>query len=763
MKRRWAALGASFALIAASSARASDAVPFALPTITVFAPTPLHGLGQDPDKAPNAIRVMNEADLARGGGSLAGALDAQVGSVNVTNTYGNPNQPDLRYRGFTASPVEGAPQGIAVYQNGVRLNEAFGDTVNWDLIPDFAIDGLNLTSMNPVFGFNALGGAVSLEMKNGFSYRGAQAELSGGSFHRVAGSAQYGGARGPWGVYLGAGGSSDSGWREREPSRLRKFYGDLGYHGDAGGDAHLSVSYAADHLAGTGPSPVQLLALDRAAGATYPDYVENRAVLVSARGAVPAGEEGSLQAGVHYRRFSQRAENGNATSAAACGGFYCSDGAPLRGPDGGPVPLSAGGAFPGEIDLGRTETDGFGGAAQAEWKSELFGRGNQFAAGGGFDYGYTSFRSGALFGSFDGARVVTAVLPVTSTGTIRDVSATSKNSYGGLYFTDTFDLTPELSLTGSGRYNAAVLHLYDRLGGDLGGAHHYYRFNPAIGAAWKIAPWATAYADYAENNRAPTAAELSCADPKQSCSLASFFVADPDLHQVVARTYEAGLRGAFEPGDARAQWSLGAFRTDDTNDILQVAAAALGRGFFQNAGKTRRQGLEAGVVVAEKRWRASADLSLIDATFQSPLLLNSPNNPTADANGHIFVASGDRLPGVPRGRMKLGLDGALTAAWSMGITFSAASGQFLQGDESNRTAPLAGYWVVGFRTEYACTKVISLFAGADNVFDRRYDVYGTFTDQSAVPYPAIPGGVTDARTVSPAPPFAAFAGLRVKL
>jgi iron complex outermembrane receptor protein len=683
--------------------------------------------------------------------------------MNATNTYGNPNQPDLRYRGFSASPVEGTPQGIAVYQNGVRLNEAFGDTVNWDLIPDFAISSLNLTSMNPVFGFNALGGAASLEMKNGFNYRGAQAELSGGSFRRVAGSAQYGGARGPWGVYLGAGGSGDSGWREREPSRLQKFYGDLGYHGDAGGDAHLSVSYAGDHLAGTGPSPVQLLALDRAAGATYPDYVENRSVLVSARGGVPAGDEATLEAGAYYRHFGQRAENGNPTSAQACGGFYCSDGAPLRGPDGAQVPLSAGGAFPGEIDGGRTETDSVGGSAQAEWKSELFGRPNQFSSGGSFDYGYTSFRSGALFGSFDDARVVTAELPVTSTGTIRDVSATSKNSYAGLYFTDTFDLTPELSLTASGRYNAAVLHLYDRLGGDLTGAHHYDRFNPAAGAAWKVLPWATAYADYAENNRAPTAAELSCADPSQSCSLAGFFVADPDLHQVVARTYEAGLRGAFEPGDVRARWSLGAFRTDDTNDILQVAAASLGRGFFENAGKTRRQGLEAGVVATGRGWRASVDLSLIDATFQSPLALNSPNNPAADGNGRIYVAAGDRLPGVPRGRMKASLDGALTPAWTAGITLTAANGQYLQGDESNQTAPLAGYCVVSLRSEYAFTPALSVFAAVDNLFDRRYDVYGTFTDQSGVPYPGIPGGITDPRTVSPAPPFAASVGLRVRL
>jgi len=748
---------------AAASSDGSDLLE--LPPIIVFAPTPLHGIGLDVDKMPNTTRVMSARDLSRSGeASLTGALEAQVGGVNLTNTFGNTDQPDLRYRGFTASPVEGTPQGLAVYQDGVRLNEAFGDTMNWDLVPDFAIQSLNLTSMNPVFGFNALGGAASLEMKNGFNYHGAEAEASGGSFHTAAGSAQYGRSRGAWGGYLGMGGSSDSGWREREPSRLQKLYGDFGYDDGAGRAAHLSATFASDHLAGTGPSPVQLLALDRAAGATYPDYVENLAAMIAARGTLSVGDDDSLQGGVYYRHFEQKVENGNPTSATACGAFYCSGTDLLTDPSGTPVPSSAGGLFPAELDVGRTNTNSVGGTLQGAWQDMFSGRDNRLTAGASLDCGFTGFESGTLFGSFDDTRVANAYQPVTSSGTIHDVSAVSKNSYAGAYFTDTFDLRPGLSLTASGRYNAAVLHLDDRLGGDLGGVHHYYRFNPAGGAAWKLAPWATAYADYAENNRVPTAAELSCADPRQSCSLASFFVADPDLHQVVARTYETGLRGAFQAGGGtRGQWNANVFRTDDTNDILQVSAPALDRGYFVNAGKTRRQGVEASVSLDARRWRVALDYSLVDATFQSPLTLSSPNNPAADANGLIQVSPGDRLPGVPRHRVKLGLDGSLTRAWTAGLAINAQSGQVLQGDESNQTAPLAGFWTLGLHTEYALTKSLSVFGRVDNALNRRYDVYGTFTNQSGVPYPAIPGGVTDPRTVTPAPPFAAFLGLRAKI
>ncbi|WP_204270849.1 hypothetical protein, partial [Escherichia coli] len=81
------------------------------------------------------------------------------------------------------------------------INEAFGDTVNWDLIPMVAMDSMNLTSSNPVFGFNALGGAVALEMKNGRTWQGAAAEASTGSFGRLNASAEIGKRWDDWSIY----------------------------------------------------------------------------------------------------------------------------------------------------------------------------------------------------------------------------------------------------------------------------------------------------------------------------------------------------------------------------------------------------------------------------------------------------------------------------------------------------------------------------------------------------------------------------------
>src|SRR5580693_2752823 len=166
---------------------AQAANPQALPTITlptvqVIGTTPLPGTGIDRDKVPANVQSLTSSDLAReGSASLVNSLTDQAGSVNVNATLDDPFQPDILFRGFTASPVPGTPQGLAVYQNGVRINEAFGDTVNWDLIPEKAINQLTLVPSNPVYGLNALGGALSLEMKNGFSYHGVDGELNGGS------------------------------------------------------------------------------------------------------------------------------------------------------------------------------------------------------------------------------------------------------------------------------------------------------------------------------------------------------------------------------------------------------------------------------------------------------------------------------------------------------------------------------------------------------------------------------------------------------
>ncbi|KIZ37878.1 TonB-dependent receptor plug domain-containing protein, partial [Rhodopseudomonas palustris] len=181
----------------AQPARNRTARRAARPTRRVYVyptgPTPTPGAGIDVDKVASSINAVGAAQIQRTGSlNIADALQQRVPGVVLSDVTGNPFQPDVQFRGFVASPVAGTPQGLAVYQNGVRVNEAFGDTVNWDLIPTAAIRSVTVVTNNPAFGLNALGGAVNVQMKDGFNYQGAELDVMGGSYGRVQGSAQWG-------------------------------------------------------------------------------------------------------------------------------------------------------------------------------------------------------------------------------------------------------------------------------------------------------------------------------------------------------------------------------------------------------------------------------------------------------------------------------------------------------------------------------------------------------------------------------------------
>jgi iron complex outermembrane receptor protein len=420
-------------------------------------------------------------------------------------------------------------------------------------------------------------------------------------------------------------------------------------------------------------------------------------------------------------------------------------------------------AVPGTIDRTRVSSDGIGGAVQSTRTAPLFGHSNHLVVGAAYDRGVSDFGASSELGAvgpdlfLDGTSLtIGALTPDLGPRNLR-----STNNYIGLYATDTFDVTEALAVTASGRFNHAEIRLQDRIGAALNGDNRYSRFNPAVGATYKLAPWITTYAGYSEANRAPTPAELGCADPARPCLLANFVVSDPPLKQVVANTYEAGLRGGFAPGEAgedgRIDWNLGLFRTDLSDDIINIASPIIGRAFFQNAGDTRRQGIEAGISYRSERWLAQAGYSLVDATFESRLTLASPNNPAA-LGGLIQVRPGDHIPLVPQHRFKAGAEYRVTPGWKLGADLVVASDQYLRGDEANQNPKIPAYWVVNLHTSYDLTDSVRLFGLVQNLLDKKYETFGTFFEPNRVPFL----GLSDARTQTPAAPLAVFAGLRVK-
>jgi iron complex outermembrane receptor protein len=725
------------------------------------------------DKVASSINFVDSGQISRTYSlNVTDALQQSVPAVNVSEVSGNPFQPNLEFRGFVASPVSGTPQGLAVYQNGVRINEAFGDTVNWDLIPTAAIQSVAVVTNNPAYGLNALGGAVTVQMRDGFNYNGAEIDMMGGSYGRLQGSAQWGKQVDQFSTYVALEGLHDNGFRNFSPSDIRRFYSDVGYRSEDA-EFHLNVGAADNKLGAPATTPVELL--NNFWGATYttPQSSDNQVAYVNLTGKVDVTPSWTVETVAHVRAFGQQTVDGNPTGTQLCDAdatLLCfGDGStPANGINGmqlsNPFDPSA---ILGEIDRTTTRSTTGGFSVQATNTDDLFGHGNKFVVGTSIDSSVTHFTASPELGTVGSNYVVTGsgifLGQSGSPVSIGPVSLRATNQYTGFYALDTFDVTKAFSVTAGGRYNDARITLEDQLGGGLlDGTSRYDRFNPIIGGTYKITSELTAYAGYSEANRAPTPLELGCADPTNPCIIASFLVSDPALKQVVSRTVEAGFRGSKDMNIGTLEWKFGGFRATNTDDILAIADPVLqGFGYFQNVGDTRRQGIEAEAKLKSSAFEVYGSYTFIDARFLDALLLGS-NSPAADANGNIQVVPGDQIPAIPRHRFKAGFDYSVTDAFKVGADAIYVSSQYFVGDASNQEPKLPGYAVVNVHASYQINKTVQIYGKINNLLDNHYATYGTFFDTGALPNFAAGGApFTDAQALNPAYPRTFYAGMKV--
>jgi outer membrane receptor protein involved in Fe transport len=744
----------------------------AIPTVVVYPTTPLAGGDIEADKVPASLNSVDANQIKQTGSlNISDALVKYVPGIIVNEVAGNPFQPDVQFRGFVASPVSGTPQGLAVYQNGVRINEAFGDTVNWDLIPTAAIKSVEVVTNNPAFGLNALGGAVVVQMKDGFNYHGAEIDTMGGSFGRIQSSAQWGKQVDNFAVYGALEGLHDDGFRNFSASNVRRFYGDVGFKSD-NSEFHVNMGAADNNFGAAATVPIELLQQYWGATYTTPQTSENRVGYVNLTGKVEATPTWTIDGTAHVRIFDQKTQDGNPTGTQPCAAdattlCYGDSSTPAFGLNGvqlsNPFPADA---VLGENDRTTTHTTTTGFSLQATNTDQLFGHNNQFVVGTSFDYSVTDFSASAELGTVGPNYVVSGsgiFLGASGSPTqIGPVSLRATNQYTGIYALDTFDVTRAFAITGGGRFNVANINLQDQIGTALNGSDTYTRFNPIIGGTYKITSGLTAYAGYSEANRAPTPLELGCANPAQPCIIASFLVSDPPLKQVVSHTVEAGLRGTKEMNIGTLGWKLGVYRADNTDDILAIPSEVQGFGYFQNVGSTRRQGIEAEANLKSSTTNLYASYTLVDARFLNALTLGSPNSPFADANGNIQVLPGNQIPAVPRHRIKAGIDYAVTDAFKVGGDMLYVSSQYYVGDESNQFPQLPSYTVFNLHASYQVDKNFQIYARADNVFNNLYSTYGTFFDTGDLPNFANGGAAfTDPRSVSPARPRAFYTGMKI--
>lgn len=673
------------------------------PAVEVVGITPVPGLGTALPDIPATVQSSGAEELRRRDArDLAEHLERGFAAVNLNGATGSAYQQDLQYRGFTASPLLGLPQGLSVFVDGVRVNEAFGDMVNWDLIPRNAIANVNLMSgSNPVFGLNTLGGVLTVQTKSGFAFPGTAARLEGGSFGRRVAEFEHGGhgERADW--YVAGNATDDAGWREHSSSRIRQAFAKGGWQ-DSRTDIDVSLAIADNALEGTQALPLSMLDTPRQAY-TWPDRAENALSFVTLRASRYIANDLLVQGTAYLRNFNQRSVASNVNG----------DFDPLLAPGPGNAQ-----AFNDRFALDQRMA---GASLQVSIDNEIAERINRFTFGASIDSASADFAQDRQEAAISGDRETQGVGAFAPT-----VRASSQNQYLGLYFVDQLALTPQWMLTTSARFNAVRTSLRDRSGTrpELDGDHSFQRVNPALGLNWNPSESATHFVSYSEGMRVPTPVELTCANPAAPCTLPNQFLADPPLKPVIARTLEAGTRLRFND---KLRGSASLYRTELADDILFVSSGGtLNTGYFQNVGTTLRQGLDLSARASLGKWSLQAAYSRVQAQYLTPFRMRSPNNSTRDAADEIAVERGDRLPGIPADMFKLFADWSPSARGSIGLGWAWFGAQYARGDENNQDANgrLPSYGVAQLLARFVPAKGWEASLRVDNLLDQRYENFG---------------------------------------
>ncbi|MEQ1804392.1 MAG: TonB-dependent receptor [Burkholderiaceae bacterium] len=721
-----------------------------LPRVEVISVTPVPGLGVPRDQIPGNVQSAGDQALRDAQSlNLPNFLATQMPSITINEIQGNPYQLDVNYRGFSASPLLGTPQGLSVFLDGVRINEPFGDVVNWDLIPRAALASTTLMpGSNPLFGLNTLGGAISLQTKDGLTHPGTEAELSAGSFKRVSAELAHGQKLGTQShLFVAASAFREDGWRDASPSRVNQIYGKFGSR-EGALRWNTSAAVARTRMIGNGPTPESMLEARREQVYTVPDETKNDALLLTAQGnyAVSAGQ--SVSATAYLRRVDTDTLNGDLNDAFD----------PPAVPEAGVE--------------NRTASRQRGAGLALQWS--LAGTEHRVAVGLSYDRSRTNFEQTEAEGDLDTRRRVVPTEPVQTAALLR-----GKTTTRSVFATDTWALTPVMHLTLASRYNRTHVATIDEgranlaLPTTLDSDSRYNKFNPAAGLTLRVTPQMTAYGGFSQGNRAPSPIELGCSDPVNPCVLPNALQSDPPLKQVVARTVEFGVRGTT----AGVRWNASAFSTRNRDDILFISNA-LAAGYFTNFGRTQRQGVELDARGGFGPADWSAAYSHLRATYESAACIVSDSNSTAETSANctgpdeIEVRPGDALPGLPRHNLKLNLGVRATDSLRLGVQLAAHSASYVRGNENNAHAPdgvaffgsgkLPGYSVLNLTGEWKFAPGWELFGRMDNVFDTRYATGGllaqnAFDGAGAVQAPA---NRRNEQFNTPAAPRSAWVGAR---
>ena len=786
-------LTAIVALALTSSVSVGAAEKLTTGRINVISTTPLPSIGLPLNIIPANIQIFDSKDLRNQPGvTFADQLMNNAQGITFNEIQGNPWQPDVSFRGFSASPLAGTPQGMSVFVDGVRVNEPFGDTVHWDLVPNFAIQGMQVVpGSNPVYGLNTLGGAIALQTKDGRNNQGAALEAEAGSWGRKRALAQFGGVSkdGSVDYFLGAQHTTEDGWRKYSPSHINQTFGKLGWQNEK---TKINLSYigAYNNMIGNGLTPTDMLGGNRDEIHTSPDVTKNYLNHFALNAAHWLNNDVMLSANAYHRTSNRNTLNGDLNDDFTDRAFTTVGGEEECTPGTrSSVRYTTENCAPGAENKSRLKSRSMGFNLQAAFNQDIFGKKNQFIAGLGYDLQRTKFFQTEQLTEVSAGTEMDEIVafdsrrrPINLDDDIETtVNLGGRSRTASIFATDTFSLSQYWHVTASARYNHTKVKNRDNLNApgslaSLSGDHGFNRINPSLGLTFTPTETLSIFGSYSESNRAPTSIELGCANPLVPCKLPNAMASDPPLNQVIAKTYDAGLRGKISDN---FKWNASVYRTMNHDDIhfISTNSTAGSLGYFDNVGRTKRQGFDLGLSGTIDKFFFRAGYSFISAKYDSDLVLvNEVNSLSDEDTSSISVRKGNYLAGIPKHQFKLRAQYEITPQWSVGSNVVYYASQYVQGNENNAhnggtttctssgnarcPGEISGYAVVNLDTQYNVGQGWRVFAKAVNIFDKDYYTGGRLAETYFSPTGTWSENDRGVTSVVPGAPRAAWVGVR---
>jgi outer membrane receptor protein involved in Fe transport len=693
------AMFAGTAFAQTTEEKAADSkVEKALPQVEVVGTSPLPGIGIEKDKLPYDVQTVTSEQLYQSQTlNLTDYMSRNLMGVNINEVQGSPFQADITYRGFRLSGILGSSQGLSVYLDGVRVNEPFGDVVNWDMIPEAAISNVTLVpGSNPVYGLNTLGGALAFTTKSGLTAPGGEVKLQAGSFGRVRTDISHG-SKGNDGYhsFIAATGFREDGWRDYSSGNLGNVFAKIGrQQNDSNWDLSLlvgksnllgngllpSTNYGTD---GSGTPQGGMYEANRRWIYTHPDRTSNQLTMLNFNLQRMLDSSTELATNAYVRRSTREAVNGD---------YEIDDDEAV-------------------MNYTTTSQNSYGSSVNLTRILEA----HQLTTGASVDASHV--RYGAT--QADGCDLDSTRSPVNCGAAQADTGVRGKSYALGLYASDTWSATDKTHLTAAGRFNhASVTNTID---GKAEESFTYNSFNPSIGVSHAYSPSVNFFGNLGQSNRVPTVIELGCADPNDPCRLPTGLQADPYLKQIIGRTLEGGARIQLS---STSGLSIAVYRSENKNDILFRATSTAGLGYFDNFSRTRRQGTDISAYTEIHTVALRVTYSYLDATYQD-------NGTLFGGERDITVTPGTKIAGLPEHTLRINADWRLTPKMTIGGTLLTTSSIVTQGNEDGKIpddetvdAKVKGYTLLHLHANYEAQKGLDYFARINNVFDTKFETYG---------------------------------------